>query len=42
MKRGKHFRIIANVYGDGINLGDALIKEGLAKRYNGGKKPKWK
>jgi endonuclease YncB( thermonuclease family) len=41
MKRGKYFRIVAEVWVDGKNLGDELIKAGLAKRYGGGKKAKW-
>ena len=41
MRRGKYFRIIADVYVDGENLGDILIKEGLAKPYYGGKRPVW-
>lgn len=41
MRRGKYFRIIAEVYVDGENLGELLIKEGLAKPYYGGKRPIW-
>ncbi|APG27042.1 hypothetical protein A7E78_03855 [Syntrophotalea acetylenivorans] len=41
MKRGKYFRIVADVYVDGSNLGQELISVGLAKPYGGGKKPKW-
>jgi micrococcal nuclease len=40
MKRGKYFRIVADVYADGINIGDGLVKDGLAVVYNGGKKSK--
>lgn len=39
--RGMYFRIVADVYIDGINLGDELLKAGLAKKYDGNKKPKW-
>ena len=42
MKRGKYFRIVADVYVDGSSLGEELIAAGLAKPYDGGKKPKWK
>lgn len=42
LDRDKYFRIVADVYVDGQNLGDALIKNGLAKPYDGGKKPEWK
>ena len=38
MERGKYFRIAADVYVDGENLGDLLIEAGVAIRYNGGKK----
>jgi micrococcal nuclease len=41
MKRGKYFRIIANVEVDGVDLGDLLVKKGLAKVYDGGSKPAW-
>jgi micrococcal nuclease len=41
MRRGKYFRIIADVYVDGENLAELLIKEGLAKPYYGGKRPIW-
>lgn len=40
MKRGKYFRIVADVYVDGKSLADSLIEAGLAVRYNGGKKVK--
>lgn len=42
MKRGKYFRIVADVYVDGRNLGEELVTAGLAKPYDGGKKPKRK
>lgn len=41
IKRGKYFRIVADVYVDGESLADMLIKAGLAKPYDGGKKSKW-
>ena len=40
LQRGKYFRIVADVYADGINVGDQLIKEGLAVVYDGGRKAK--
>ena len=40
MKRGKYFRIVADVYVDGKNLGDALISHKLAVPYDGGHKAK--
>ena len=40
MKRGKYFRIVADVYVDNQNLGDMLIEEDLAVAYNGGHKGK--
>lgn len=42
IKRGKYFRIVAEVWIDGKSLGDELIENCLAKPYNGGKKIKWK
>ncbi len=42
MERGKYFRIAADVYVDGENLGDMLVEAGMAIRYDGGKKThKW-
>lgn len=40
MKRGKYFRIVADVYVDGRNLGEMLIKSSLAVPYDGGHKGK--
>lgn len=40
MKRGKYFRIVADVYIDGVNLTNELIKNGLGVEYHGGKKSK--
>lgn len=41
LKRGKYFRIVADVSVDGIDLGGALVAAGLARSYYGGKKKKW-
>ena len=42
MKRGKYFRIAADVIVDGENLADVLIEAGRAIKYDGGKKiHKW-
>ena len=38
LRRGKYFRIVADVYADGENLAEALVDSGMAVRYNGGKK----
>ncbi|MGB5964313.1 MAG: thermonuclease family protein [Sulfurimonadaceae bacterium] len=40
MKRGKYFRIVADVYVDGESLGDMLIDQELAVLYDGGHKAK--
>ncbi|MDA7847864.1 thermonuclease family protein [Sulfurospirillum sp.] len=40
LKRGKYFRIIADVYADDKNLASELIKNNLAVIYNGGTKIK--
>ena len=40
LQRGKYFRIVADVYADGVNVGDELVKESLAVVYDGGKKVK--
>jgi len=41
IKRGKYFRIIADVYVDGISVADELLKGGYAVRYSGGHKIDW-
>jgi endonuclease YncB( thermonuclease family) len=41
MMRDKYFRICSRVLVDGSELGAELIKAGLAKPYDGGKKTKW-
>ena len=41
MRRGKYFRIVADVYCDGQSLSQALLDAGLAKPYNGGTKLEW-
>lgn len=41
MRRGKYFRIIADVYVDGENLAKEIIRVGLGKRYDGGPRPTW-
>jgi len=42
LERDKYFRIVADVYVDGENLSELLLRENLAKKYDGhGKKPKW-
>jgi len=41
IKRGKYFRLIADVYLDGVNLGDQLIKQGHAVSYIGKTKQTW-
>jgi endonuclease YncB( thermonuclease family) len=40
MKRGKYFRIVADVYVDGKSLGEKLIDADLAVEYHGGTKVK--
>ena len=40
MKRGKYFRIVADVYIDGKDLGSMLIDQELAVVYDGGHKGK--
>ena len=41
IKRGKYFRLIADVYVDNRNLSEMLIKNGLARPYRGGKRKGW-
>lgn len=41
IKRGKYFRLLADVYVDGVNLGDQLIKHAHAVRYEGKTNNNW-
>lgn len=41
LQRDKYFRLLADVYLDGVNLGDELIEAGLAHPYDGHTKPLW-
>jgi micrococcal nuclease len=41
ISRGKYFRIVADVFIDGVNLGDILLGAKLARRYSGKKKRGW-
>lgn len=40
-QRGKYFRIIGDVYVDGVRLADKLILSGLAREYYGGTRHGW-
>ncbi|MDC0933813.1 thermonuclease family protein [Arcobacteraceae bacterium] len=40
LQRGKYFRIVADVYADDKSLGDTLIRNNLAVKYDGGTKIK--
>ncbi len=41
MRRGKYFRIVADVIVDGQNIADLLLTQGHAKPYYGRKKTQW-
>jgi endonuclease YncB( thermonuclease family) len=41
MRRGKYFRIVADVYVDRWSLAKELIRVGLGKEYHGGRRPTW-
>lgn len=41
VQRGKYFRLIAEVWIDGVPLGPQLIQAGLARTYDGGKRESW-
>lgn len=41
IKRGKYFRIVADVYVDGVSLARQLIESNLAVPYDGGIKSNW-
>jgi len=41
IKRGKYFRLLADVYVDDVSIGDELLKMGLAVKYDGDTKEEW-
>lgn len=41
IKRGKYFRLVADVYTDGKSLAEGLINKQFAVRYDGGTKINW-
>lgn len=41
MRRGKYFRILANVYVEEMSIAKFLIYQGLARVYDGGKRKGW-
>jgi micrococcal nuclease len=41
LDRGKYFRLVATVLIDGANLTELVIKRGLGRAYDGGKKQGW-
>lgn len=41
IRRDKYFRLLAVVYCDSVSLADTLIRAGLARPYDGGKKKQW-
>ncbi|MCU7934124.1 MAG: thermonuclease family protein [Candidatus Thiodiazotropha sp. (ex Dulcina madagascariensis)] len=41
VRRGKYFRLLAEVWVDGVSLGRQLIDAGLARPYAGGKRGGW-
>jgi len=41
IKRGKYFRILAEVFIDGNSLSESLISNNLARSYDGGKRESW-
>lgn len=41
VSRDKYFRINADVFADGVNVGADMISNGLARSYGGGKRGGW-
>lgn len=41
IKRGKYFRLLADVYVDEVSIAQELLDQGLAVRYSGGTKKSW-
>ncbi|SMN17434.1 hypothetical protein CRYPA_1695 [uncultured Candidatus Thioglobus sp.] len=42
LQKGKYFRVVANVLVDGVSLGQELLDNKLAYRYDGGRKLSWR
>jgi endonuclease YncB( thermonuclease family) len=41
LQRGKYFRVVADVYVDGVSLEQELLENELAYKYSGSKKTSW-
>jgi len=41
IERGKYFRLVADVYLDGVLLSNELTAAGLARNYDGGRRSPW-
>ena len=41
VEKGKYFRLIADVYADEKNVAELLILNGMARKYDGGKRLPW-
>jgi len=41
VQRDKYFRVLADVYVDGVSVSELLISNGMARRYDGGTKSSW-
>lgn len=41
IQRGKYFRLLSDVYVDGVSLGQQLVSAGHARVYDGGKRKGW-
>lgn len=41
IERGKYFRIVADVYADGVSVSDSLIERGFGRVYDGGSRKGW-
>ena len=41
VQRDKYFRVLADVYVDGVSVSELLILNGMARRYDGGTKSSW-
>jgi endonuclease YncB( thermonuclease family) len=41
IEKDKYFRLLADVYIDNESISEVMIKEGLARQYDGGKRKEW-
>lgn len=41
LARNKYFRLLGQIYADGVDVGGVLLEAGLAREYKGGRREPW-